>query len=80
MNTTPDDVLLTGLAKDPESVGRIVAQAINQAETRIVAAKAPEAESEPEAKAKPKPEAELKLEAKSKRPSDSTPQDRQVNR
>ena len=47
MNTTLGDVLLAGLAKDPESVGRIVAQAINQAETPIVAAKVPEAEPEP---------------------------------
>jgi H+-transporting ATPase len=52
MNTTLGDVLLAGLAKDPESVGRIVAQAINQAETPIAAATAPEAEPEPEAKAK----------------------------
>ena len=79
MNTTLGDVLLAGLAKDPENVGRIVAQAINQAETPIVAAKALEAEPEPEAKVKPKPEAEPKLEAKSKRLSDSTPQDRQVS-
>ena len=28
MNTTLGDVLLAGLVKDPESVGRIVAQAI----------------------------------------------------
>ena len=69
MNTTLGDVLLAGLAKDPESVGRIVAQAINQAETPIAAAKPPEAEPEPEAKAELKPEAEPKPAAKAKTPS-----------
>ncbi len=69
MNTTLGDVLLAGLAKDPESVGRIVAQAINQAETPIAAAKPPEAEPEPEAKAELKPEAEPKPAAKTKTPS-----------
>ena len=71
MNTTLGDVLLAGLAKDPEIVGRIVAQAINQAETPIAAAKPPEAEPEPEAKAEPKPksEAEPKPAAKAKTPS-----------
>jgi H+-transporting ATPase len=73
MDTKLGDVLLTGLAKDPESVGRIVAQAINQAETPIAAATAPEAEPKPKAKAEPKPEAEPKAEDKSKTPSDSTP-------
>ena len=53
MNTTLGDVLLAGLAKDPESVGRIVAQAINQAETPIAAAKAPEADANPDAKPSP---------------------------
>ena len=67
MNTTLGDVLLAGLAKDPESVGRLVAQAINQAETPIAAAKAAEAKPQPKAQAQPKPE------AKSKTPSDSTP-------
>jgi H+-transporting ATPase len=61
MNTTLGDVLLAGLAKDPESVGRIVAQAINQAETSIAAAKAPEAdakaEPQPDARAAPQPKA-----------------------
>ncbi len=57
MNTTLGDVLLAGLAKDPESVGRIVAQAINQAETPIAAAKAPEADANPDAKAEPQPDA-----------------------
>jgi H+-transporting ATPase len=73
MDTKLGDVLLAGLAKDPESVGRIVAHAINQAETPIAAATAPEAEPKPEAKAEPKPEAEPKAEDKSKTPSDSTP-------
>ena len=68
MNTTLGDVLLAGLAKDPESVGRLVAQAINQAETPIVAAKVAEAEPEPEAQSKPKPEAKVepKPEAKTR--------------
>ena len=57
MNTTLGDVLLAGLAKDPESVGRIVAQAIDQAETPIAAANPPEAEPEPEAEGEPKPDA-----------------------
>ena len=67
MNTTLGDVLLAGLAKDPESVGRLVAQAINQAETPIAAAKAAEAKPQPKAQAQPKPE------AKSKTPSELTP-------
>jgi H+-transporting ATPase len=74
MNTTLGDVLLAGLAKDPESVGRIVAQAINQAETPIAAATAPEAEPKPGAKAELKPKAEPKPEAepeaKARTPSD----------
>jgi len=53
MNTTLGDVLLAGLAKEPESVGRIVAQAINQAETPNAVATAPEAEPKPGAKAEP---------------------------
>ena len=57
MNTTLGDVLLAGLAKDPESIGRIVAQAINQAETPIAAAKVPEADANPDAKAEPQPDA-----------------------
>jgi hypothetical protein len=69
MNTTLGDVLLAGLAKDPESVGRIVAQAIDQAETPIAAATAPETEAaaKPDAKGEPKPDAEAKA------PPDSTP-------
>jgi H+-transporting ATPase len=64
MNTTLGDVLLAGLAKDPESVGRIVAQAINQAETPIAATKAltptpslTPNEPQPDARAAPQPEA-----------------------
>jgi hypothetical protein len=66
MNTTLGDVLLAGLAKDPESVGRIVAAAITQAEASIAATKAPEAEPQPDARAAPQPEAkaEPKPEAK----------------
>ncbi len=83
MNTTLGDVLLAGLAKDPESVGRIVAQAINRAETPIAAAKAPQADAEPDAKAEPQPDAtaapqpEAKAEpkpgAEAKTPPHSTP-------
>jgi ribonuclease E len=51
MNTTLGDVLLAGLAKDPENVGRIVAAAITQAEASIAATKAPEADAKPDAKA-----------------------------
>jgi hypothetical protein len=59
MNTTLGDVLLAGLAKDPESVGRIVAQAINRAEKPAAAATAPETEADakPDAKAEPQPDA-----------------------
>ena len=57
MDTKLGDVLLAGLAKDPESVGRIVAQAIDQAETPIAAAKAPEADAKPAPKAEPQPDA-----------------------
>jgi hypothetical protein len=66
MNTTLGDVLLAGLAKDPESVGRIVAAAITQAEASIAATKVPEAEPQPDARAAPQPEAkaEPKPEAK----------------
>jgi len=83
MNTTLGDVLLAGLAKDPESVGRIVAQAINRAETPIAAAKAPEADAKPDAKPEPQPDAtaaprpEAKAEpkpgAEAKTPPHSTP-------
>ena len=66
MNTTLGEVLLAGLAKDPESVGRIVAAAITQAEASIAATKAPEAGPQPDARAAPQPEAkaEPKPEAK----------------
>jgi H+-transporting ATPase len=68
MNTTLGDVLLAGLAKDPESVGRIVAQAINRAEKPAAAATAPETEADakPEAKAEPKPEAKAAPQPKAK--------------
>ena len=75
MNTTLGDVLLASLAEDPESVGRIVAQAINRAETPIAAAKAPEADAKPDATAAPQPEAkaEPKPDAEAKTPPNSTP-------
>ena len=54
-----DTDALAGLAKDPESVGRIVAQAINRAEKPAAAATAPETEADakPDAKAEPQPDA-----------------------
>ncbi len=81
MNTTLGDVLLAGLAKDPESVGRIVAAAITQAEAGIATTKVPEADAKPDAKAEPKPEAkaqpdpkaEPKPDAEAKTPPDLTP-------
>jgi hypothetical protein len=47
MNTTLGDVLLAGILKDPDSAGRIIAEAITHAETPVAAAKAPEAEAGP---------------------------------
>jgi H+-transporting ATPase len=57
MNTTLGDVLLAGLAKDPENVGRIVAAAITQAEASSAATNVPEAHARPDAKAEPQPDA-----------------------
>jgi H+-transporting ATPase len=57
MNTTLGDVLLAGLAKDPESVGRIVAAAITQAEASTAATNAPEPDAKADAKAGPQPDA-----------------------
>ena len=57
MNRTLGDVLLAGLAKDPENVGRIVATAITQAEAGIATTKAPEADAKPDAKAELQPDA-----------------------
>jgi hypothetical protein len=89
MNTTLGDVLLAGLAKDPESVGRIVAAAVTQAEANIATTKAREADAKPDAKAEPPPEAkaepkpeakaqpdpkaEPRPDAEAKTPTDSTP-------
>ena len=49
MHMTLGDVLLTGLAKDPKSVERIVAEAVTQAEA------APPSRSHKLAKSKPRP-------------------------
>jgi ribonuclease E len=57
MNKTLGDVLLAGLAKDPENVGRIVAAAITQAEASSAATNVPEAHARPDAKAEPQPDA-----------------------
>jgi hypothetical protein len=89
VNTALGDVLLAGLVKDPENVGRIVATAITQAEASIAVTKAPEAdakpdaraapqpevkaEPKPEAKAQPDPKAELKPDAQAETPPDSRP-------
>ena len=66
MNTTLGDVLLAGILKDPDSAGRIIAEAIAHAETPVAAAKAPEAEAGP----KSETGADPKVAAKAKTPSD----------
>ena len=59
MNTTLGDVLLSPVLKDPASAGRIIADAIAQAEAPVVATKAAEVkvESKPQAQAEQVPEA-----------------------
>jgi hypothetical protein len=49
MNTTLGDLLLATYLKDPEGAGRIVAQAMIQAEATIAVKKAPETKAEPTA-------------------------------
>ena len=70
LNTSLGDLLVAGLVKDPEDAGRIIAAAIAQADTRDVAAKAPETKVEPKAET----EAAPKPGPKAKAPSDPTPQ------
>jgi H+-transporting ATPase len=57
LSTTFGDVLVTGLLKDPEDAGRLIAQGIIQTKARIAAARTHETPtgSEPEAKAKTPP-------------------------
>ncbi len=60
LNTSLGELLVAGIAKDPEDAGRIIAAAITQAEAPIAIAKVPQAKVEPEAGAKTKtpPDAE----------------------
>jgi len=78
MNTTLGDVLLAGLAKDPESVGRIAAAAITESEAGKAPADAkPDANAEPQLEAtaasQPDHKAEPMPEAEAKTPHDLTP-------
>jgi hypothetical protein len=68
LNTTLGDVLLTGVLKDPQGAGRIIAEAITQAETAIAAAKTPEGKAGP----KSETAAETKDETKAKAPANLT--------
>ena len=68
MNTTLGDVLLAGILKDPDSAGRIIAEAITHAEAPVAPAKAPEVEAGP----KSETGADPKVAAKAKTPSDLT--------
>jgi len=47
MNTTLGEVLLAGILKDPESAGKIIAEAITHAEAPAAAANGPDAETRP---------------------------------
>ena len=59
LSTTFGDVLVTGLLKDPEDAGRLIAQGIIQTKARIAAARMHEtptaSEPEPTAKTPPAP-------------------------
>ena len=69
MNTTLGNILLAGILKDPESAGRIIADAITYAETPVAPAKPPEADDGP----KSQTGADPKAVAKAKTPSDLAP-------
>ncbi len=60
VNTTLGDILLAGVLKDPQSAGRIIAEAISDAEAPTVPAKAPQAETDtgtkPTSEVEPNPE------------------------
>jgi hypothetical protein len=64
MHATLGDVLLAGLAKDPHSIERIVAETVTKAEARAEAAlaQAHATKAEPEPVAKSEPESEAKAE------------------
>jgi H+-transporting ATPase len=68
MNTTLGDVLLAGVLKDPQGAGRIIAEAITDAETAIAAAKTPDGEPG----AKSETAAETNDKTKAKAPADLT--------
>jgi hypothetical protein len=68
MNTTLGDVLLAGVLKDPQSPGRIIAEAIIHAETPIAAAKTPEGKVGP----KSETAADTKDETEAKAPANLT--------
>ena len=63
LNTSLGELLMAGIAKDPEDAGRIIAAAIAQAEVPIANAKAPRAKVEPEAGAKTKTPPDVKSKA-----------------
>jgi hypothetical protein len=50
MNTTLGDVLLAGILKDSESAGRIIAEAITDADAPVAAVNVPEIGAEPNSK------------------------------
>jgi len=78
LNMKFGEVLLAGLAKDPEDAGRLIAAAIAQTMTPIAGTKTPEAGAEPKSAAEPDTKAaspdEAQTKPKSKAPPDSTPQ------
>ena len=73
LNTSLGDVLVTGLLKDPEDAGRLIAAAITQAEARTAAAKAPETRAEAQTAFKAEPKAKPETDAKAKTPPALTP-------
>ncbi len=78
LNTSLGDLLVSGLVKDPEDGGRIIAAAVSQAKASITAPKAPETDAAPKVKPQGKAEPAVKSEAqpdgKSKTPADVMPQ------
>ena len=78
LNTSLGDLLVAGVAKDPEDAGRVIAAAIAAAEAPIAVAKAPATDAEPEAKpqgkAEPADNSEAQRDAKTKTPTDVIPQ------
>ena len=74
LNTPLGELLVTGLVKDPEDAGRLIAAAIAQAAAPVVSAKTPEANAEPISEAKVMPQSELRPDAKVMAAPASTPQ------